>query len=238
MFTWSFSWKYFFRLSFHLMHRWSVLWSLSCARSPLENRRMKFCERISRQDWQSGWSYTSSGSAEQHWKMSFQSPPAASVFADLEKSLEKICSSWFSFEKNILILVFFWKNMLILVFFEKPDSKPCLIDWPPMGAGDLLAAMWTTMTGGWTCLGQSYTLGDISCSILPFGMEGNGGFERKFEEIWEEIILNEIRMRGRATANVTHINVWPTYNREWGWCILDICHNHHNRWLCKEFSQV
>ena len=81
------------------MHRWSVLWSLSCARSPLENKQMKFCEGISRQDWQSGWSYTSSGPAEQHWKMSFHSPPAASVFADLEKSLEK----------NMLMLVFFWK---------------------------------------------------------------------------------------------------------------------------------
>ena len=67
---------------------------------------------------------------------------------------KKICSSWFS--------------------FEKPDSKPCLIDWPPMGAGDLLAAMWTTMTGGWTCLGQSYTLGDINCSILPSRMGRKG----------------------------------------------------------------
>ena len=35
-------------------------------------------------------------------------------------------------------------------------------------------------------------------SIMPFGMRGNGEFERK-----EEIILNEIRIRGRATINVT-----------------------------------
>ena len=36
-------------------------------------------------------------------------------------------------------------------------------------------------------------------SIMPFGMRGNGEFERKFEEI----ILNEVRMEGRATIKVT-----------------------------------
>ena len=51
-----------------------------------------------------------------------------------------------------------WKKIFSFWFsFEKPDSKPCLIDWPPLGAGDLLAAMWTTMTGGWRCLGQLHT---------------------------------------------------------------------------------
>ena len=34
-------------------------------------------------------------------------------------------------------------------------------------------------------------------------MGGSGEFERKFVEILEEVILNEVRMRGRATINVT-----------------------------------
>ena len=41
---------------------------------------------------------------------------------------------------------------------------------------------------------------DINCSVLPSGMGGNGEFD---EEIREEIILNEVRLGGRATINVT-----------------------------------
>ena len=42
--------------------------------------------------------------------------------------------------------------------------------------------------------------GDINCSILPSGMGGKEEFERKFKK---KIILNEVKMRGRATINVT-----------------------------------
>ena len=166
----------FFRLSFHLMHRWSVLWSLSCARSPLGNRQMKFCERILRQDWQSGWSYTSSGSAEQHWKMSFQSPPAASVFADLENSLEK----------NILILVFFWK------------------------AGfKALSDRLTTTGSRWS---SCRNVNNYDWWVKMFRAELHTGWHELFHSairdrrkwrIWEEIILNEVKMGGRAAVNVT-----------------------------------
>ena len=48
-------------------------------------------------------------------------------------------------------------------------------------------------------------------SIMPFGMRGNGEFERKFEEI----ILNEVRMEGRATIKVTLHNA-RTFSRLFG----------------------
>ena len=199
----------FFRLSFHLMHRWSVLWSLSCARSPLGNRQMKFCERILRQDWQSGWSYTSSGSAEQHWKMSFQSPPAASVFADLENSLEK----------NILILVFFWK------------------------AGfKALSDRLTTTGSRWS---SCRNVNNYDWWVKMFRAELHTGWHELFHSairdgrkwrIWEEIILNEVRMRGRATTNVTlatHINVWPTLSKVMIWQVMGKMHT----WYLSQPSQ-
>ena len=149
----------FFRLSFHLMHRWSVLWSLSCARSPLENREMKFL----RQSWDN-----------------IDKAGDRTLLQALLSNIGKCLSSRRQLPLCSQIWKTRWKKIFSFWFsFEKPDSKPCLIDWPPLGAGDLLAAMWTTMTGGWRCLGHSYTLGGINCSILPSGIGGNGEFERK-----------------------------------------------------------
>ena len=39
--------------------------------------------------------------------------------------------------------------------------------------------------------------------VLPAGLGGNGEFERKSEEIWEEIIQNEVSLGGSFTINVT-----------------------------------
>ena len=48
--------------------------------------------------------------------------------------------------------------------------------------------------------------GDFNCSSLPAGQGGNGEFERKLEEIeeiWGEIIQNEVNLWGSPTIKVT-----------------------------------
>ena len=65
--------------------------------------------------------------------------------------------------------------------------------------------------------------GDINWSNLPAGLEGNGEFDKKFEEIWrnlkkfeeiwEEIIQNEVSLGGIPTINVTLVVVAIFYQR-------------------------
>ena len=49
--------------------------------------------------------------------------------------------------------------------------------------------------------------GDFNFSSLPVGLGGNGEFERKFEEIreeiWEEILQNEVSLGANAIAIAT-----------------------------------
>ena len=161
MFTWSFSWKYFSGYHF----TWCTVEVFS-GRSHAQGHRWE----IDR------WSFV-----RESWDK-IDKAGDRTLLQALLSNIGKCLSSRRQLPLCSQIWKTRWKKIFVFWFsFEKPDSKPCLIDWPPLGAGDLLAAMWTTMTGGWRCLGQSYTLGDINCSILPARMGGNGEFERKFE---------------------------------------------------------
>ena len=49
----------------------------------------------------------------------------------------------------------------------------------------------------------SFVQGGFNCSNLPAGLGGNGEFERKFEEIEEEITQKEVSLGGSPTIKVT-----------------------------------
>ena len=70
----------------------------------------------------------------------------------------------------------------------------------------------TTLLRGYTPSDQIYqnhnpnvsaSQGGFNFSSLPAGLGRNGEFERRFEEIWEEIIQNEVSLGASPTIKVT-----------------------------------